>query len=194
MVDATPFLPGLSPVQGKAVVARFDGGRLSSEGGLLALREIERRLGLADRLAGCLRDPRMPEKVVHRLRMATTRTRCAPTRCSSWRSIVCPRARNCARNRPFRGWKTCLTGGRCCASGRRWSSSIATRFLAARPIGSIGPSRGVSLSSTKFRQTHWCRQNAFSAAAIRIASKSWSTQPTSCRRTRHPFQRQQNCR
>jgi hypothetical protein len=32
---------------------------------LLALREIERRLGLADRLAGCLRDPRMPEKVVH---------------------------------------------------------------------------------------------------------------------------------
>ena len=40
MVDATPFLPGLSLVQGKAVVARFDGGRLSSEGGLLALREI----------------------------------------------------------------------------------------------------------------------------------------------------------
>jgi len=67
MVDATPFLPGLSPVQGKAVIARFDGGRLSSEGGLLALREIERRLGLADRLAGCLRDPRMPAKVVHRL-------------------------------------------------------------------------------------------------------------------------------
>src|SRR5437762_13423072 len=67
MVDATPFLPGLSPVQGKAVVARFDGGRLSSDGGLLALREIERRLGLADRLAGCLREPGMPEKVVHRL-------------------------------------------------------------------------------------------------------------------------------
>ena len=118
MVDATPFLPGLSPVQSKAVVARFDGGRLSSEGGLLALREIERRLGLAARLAGCLRDPRMPEKVVHRLaeiirfrmlmiaagyaRMATTPIRCAAIRCSSWRSIGCPRARNCARNRPFR--------------------------------------------------------------------------------------------
>ena len=67
MVDITPLLPGLSPVQSKAVVARFDGGRLSSEGGLLAVREIERRLGLADRLAACLRDPRMPEKVVHRL-------------------------------------------------------------------------------------------------------------------------------
>ena len=58
MVDVTPFLPGLSPVQTKAVVARFDGGRLSSEGGLLVLREVERRLGLADRLAACLNDPR----------------------------------------------------------------------------------------------------------------------------------------
>jgi Transposase DDE domain group 1 len=67
MVDLTPFLPGLSPVQGRAVVARFDGGRLSSEGGLLTLREIERRLGLADRLAKCLRDPRAPERVWHRL-------------------------------------------------------------------------------------------------------------------------------
>ena len=60
MVDITPFLSGLSPVPGKAVVAGFDGGRLSSEGGLLALREIERRLGVADRLAGCLRDPPTP--------------------------------------------------------------------------------------------------------------------------------------
>jgi Transposase DDE domain group 1 len=67
MVDATPFLPGLSPVQGKAVVARFDGGRLSTEGGLLGLREIERRLGLADRLARCLTDKRMPAKIWHRL-------------------------------------------------------------------------------------------------------------------------------
>jgi Transposase DDE domain group 1 len=67
MVDSTPLLPGLSPVQGKAIVARFDGGRLSSEGGLLALREIEHRLGVADRLAACLTDPRAPERVEHRL-------------------------------------------------------------------------------------------------------------------------------
>ena len=53
-----PPLPGLSPVGGKPLVARFDGGRLSSEGGVLALREIERRLGVADRLAACLDDPR----------------------------------------------------------------------------------------------------------------------------------------
>src|SRR6201998_909134 len=67
MVDVTPFLPGLPPVQGKPVIARFDGGQLSSEGGLLVLREIEGRLGVADRLAACLKNPRAPEKVVHRL-------------------------------------------------------------------------------------------------------------------------------
>ena len=35
-------LPGLSPVSGKSVVAKFDGGLLSSNGGVLALREVEK--------------------------------------------------------------------------------------------------------------------------------------------------------
>ncbi len=48
MIKTTPFLPGLSPVCGKEIVARFDGGRLSSDGGVLRLREIEARLGIAD--------------------------------------------------------------------------------------------------------------------------------------------------
>ena len=51
MVDLTPSLAGLSPVADKELVARFDGGRLSSGGGLLVLREIERRLKVADCLA-----------------------------------------------------------------------------------------------------------------------------------------------
>ena len=33
----------------------------------MALREIERRLGMADRLAGCLKDPRAPQRVEHGL-------------------------------------------------------------------------------------------------------------------------------
>src|ERR687883_515677 len=66
-VEASPPLPGLSPVAGKPLVARFDGGQLSSDGGLLALREVERRLGVADRLAACIDDPRAPERVRHRL-------------------------------------------------------------------------------------------------------------------------------
>lgn len=40
---------------------------MSSDGGLLALREIERRLGIARRLAACIDDPRVPERIVHPL-------------------------------------------------------------------------------------------------------------------------------
>src|SRR5512134_2391795 len=67
MVDPTLPLPGLSPVSGKSVVARFDGGELSSDAGVLALREIETRLGIADRLAACIDDPRAPEQTIHSL-------------------------------------------------------------------------------------------------------------------------------
>lgn len=67
MNDLTPPLPGLSPVLGKSVVARFDGGRLSSDAGVLVLREIEQRLGVADRLARCLNDPRAQNQVIHSL-------------------------------------------------------------------------------------------------------------------------------
>ena len=64
-VDLTLPLPGLSPVCGKPVVARFDGGRLSSDGGILLLAEVERRLGIAERLARCIEDPRAPDQIRH---------------------------------------------------------------------------------------------------------------------------------
>jgi len=67
MVDRTLPLPGLSPIAGKEVIARFDGGRLSSDGGLLVLREVERRLAVAERLAACIDDPRDPGSTVHPL-------------------------------------------------------------------------------------------------------------------------------
>jgi hypothetical protein len=67
MAEHAPFLPGLSPVQGKPVHVTFDGGRLSSDAGVLVLAEIERRLKLAERLARCLTDPRSPERVHHTL-------------------------------------------------------------------------------------------------------------------------------
>src|SRR3954468_13784096 len=52
MVDTTLSLPGLSPVRSKPLDIRFDGGVLSSDGGLLLFREVEERLRLADCLAG----------------------------------------------------------------------------------------------------------------------------------------------
>jgi hypothetical protein len=65
--DFTLPLPGLSPVAGKSVVAKFDGGSLSSDGGVLALREVEQRLSVADRLAACIEDPRAPDLIKHTL-------------------------------------------------------------------------------------------------------------------------------
>lgn len=67
MTDPMLPLAGLSPVDGKAVVAKFDGGLLSSDGGVLALREVEQRLGVADRLAACLVDRRAPDQITHSL-------------------------------------------------------------------------------------------------------------------------------
>jgi hypothetical protein len=67
MSDHAPFLPGLSPVGGKPVHVAFDGGRLTSDAGVLVLAEIDRRLGLAERLASCIEDPRDPQRVTHQL-------------------------------------------------------------------------------------------------------------------------------
>jgi hypothetical protein len=60
-------LSGSSSVAGKGVRVAFDGGRLTSDAGVLVLAGIERRLGIAERLARCLEDPRSPERVHHTL-------------------------------------------------------------------------------------------------------------------------------
>jgi hypothetical protein len=67
MNDPMLPLPGLSPVLGKPVVVRFDGGQLSSDAGVLVLREIAQRLGIAGRLAACIDDPRDQNQIVHAL-------------------------------------------------------------------------------------------------------------------------------
>ncbi len=65
MDDLTLPLPGLSPVAGRPVKACFDGGSLSSDAGVLVLREVEGRLDVAERLARCLDDPRDPALITH---------------------------------------------------------------------------------------------------------------------------------
>ena len=40
----------------RQVTACFDGGRLTTEGGGLLLRETDVRIGLLDRVASCFRD------------------------------------------------------------------------------------------------------------------------------------------
>jgi hypothetical protein len=47
------------------VVARFDGGRITSDGGLLLLREVAEGTGLLRRFADCFTDHRAPELIEH---------------------------------------------------------------------------------------------------------------------------------
>src|SRR4051794_2508115 len=65
--ESKGILPGLPPVAGKPVHVAFDGGRMTSDAGILLLAAIEQRLGIADRLANCIEDPRAPERVRHGL-------------------------------------------------------------------------------------------------------------------------------
>jgi len=49
----------------REVVGRFDGGRITSDGGGVLLREVDLRLGLMGRLASCFIDHRDPELIEH---------------------------------------------------------------------------------------------------------------------------------
>ncbi|WP_204310550.1 transposase, partial [Stenotrophomonas maltophilia] len=61
MTDDT-LLPFSFPAVGrKKITAAFDGGRITSDGGVMLLAAAERRLQLADGLAAAIRDPRDPE-------------------------------------------------------------------------------------------------------------------------------------
>jgi hypothetical protein len=49
----------------RGVVARFDGGTLTSDSGALLLRQTDRRLNLLPRLAACFQDQRNAAYVLH---------------------------------------------------------------------------------------------------------------------------------
>ncbi|MGB8385460.1 MAG: IS1380 family transposase [Dermatophilaceae bacterium] len=67
MTDDT-ILPFAFPAVGrKKVTAAFDGGRITSDGGVMLLAEAERRLGLAGKLAAVIPDHRDPGRTVHSL-------------------------------------------------------------------------------------------------------------------------------
>jgi hypothetical protein len=65
MTDDT-LLPFCFPAVGrKKVTAAFDGGRITSDGGVMLVAAAERRLQLADRLAAVIHDPRDARRVRH---------------------------------------------------------------------------------------------------------------------------------
>ena len=59
---------GFARVEGRAVVASFDGGAMTSDAGALLLGATDRAIGLVDRFAGCFVDYRCAERIEHEVR------------------------------------------------------------------------------------------------------------------------------
>ena len=65
MSDATPLPFDLPSVHRKKLTVDFEGGNQSSDGGLLLLRQAERKLGICGRLAAAMPDRRDPGRIRH---------------------------------------------------------------------------------------------------------------------------------
>ena len=74
MTDATPLPFELPSVRRKKLTVDFDGGNQSSDGGLLLLREAERKLRVCGRLADAMPDRRAASRIRHEIfEMVTAR-------------------------------------------------------------------------------------------------------------------------
>jgi len=66
--DCSADLFGFARVEGREVVAGFDGGRMTSDGGALLLGATDRVVRLIDRFAGCFTDARAAGLIEHSVR------------------------------------------------------------------------------------------------------------------------------
>lgn len=114
--DAPPLAFLLPSVGGNEIIAVFDGGRISSDGGVLLAAAADKRIGLIDRMVAWIPDHRDPAQMTHTMagilrpargpvpaviRMPITSTSGAGTRNSTWPVAACRRAVTIwPRNRP----------------------------------------------------------------------------------------------
>jgi hypothetical protein len=123
MPQNTPFAVPYPSLARKKVTAAFDGGRLSSDSGVMLLSLAERRHAIAKTLAALIDDPRDPAHITHAVEdvlrarifaiacgvipMAMTLTGCAPIQLSSWPAGGCPKpALICVHNQRSHAGKT----------------------------------------------------------------------------------------
>src|SRR4249919_587452 len=65
--ECSPDFFGFEPVEGRAVVAAFDAGAVTSDAGALLLGATDRAIRMMDRLASCFHDVRCPELIEHQV-------------------------------------------------------------------------------------------------------------------------------
>ena len=68
MPDRTAATLEFGRVGRRVIEGNFDGGDLSSDGGLMLLRRVDERIGLTRAVAAVFSDPRDPARITHRLR------------------------------------------------------------------------------------------------------------------------------
>ena len=65
LTECNPDMFGFEAVEGRQVVAGFDGGAITSDAGALLLGATDRVIGMVDRLASCFVDRRTPGLIEH---------------------------------------------------------------------------------------------------------------------------------
>jgi len=70
--ETTPIVHELFPVSNKQIELSFTGDDISSDGGLLLLREVENQMGLIDRISNCITDNRDQRYVDHTIKEMLT--------------------------------------------------------------------------------------------------------------------------
>jgi Transposase DDE domain group 1 len=65
--ECNQFVFGFHPQKRREIRAQFDGGAITSDGGGLLLREVEKRVGILRQFAACFTDYRNPDLIEHQV-------------------------------------------------------------------------------------------------------------------------------
>lgn len=65
MTDCTAKVFSFSPLSRKKITAQFSGGSITSNAGIVLLREVNKKLSLSKQLAACIQDLRDPSRIDH---------------------------------------------------------------------------------------------------------------------------------
>ena len=63
--ECNQFVFGFHPQKRREIRAQFDGGAITSDGGGLLLREVEKRIGILQQFSACFTDYRNPDLIEH---------------------------------------------------------------------------------------------------------------------------------
>src|SRR5437870_11517652 len=65
--ECSQFVFGFHPLKQREIRAQFDGGAITSDGGGVLLREVEKRAGILRQFAACFSDYRNPDLIEHKV-------------------------------------------------------------------------------------------------------------------------------